>query len=87
VPIQRCTADVVPEESARLALGVRREAIVDQRRCGQIERIFERIYHVDPGRSRGEGGGGLGLTIVRSMLTHAMDMSRCKVHPAEERSR
>ncbi len=30
--------------------------------------IFERLYRADPGRSRGQGGSGLGLSIVRGLV-------------------
>jgi signal transduction histidine kinase len=35
----------------------------------ELEHVFERFYRADPSRDRASGGAGLGLAIVRELVT------------------
>ncbi|TMF06509.1 MAG: hypothetical protein E6I52_00040 [Chloroflexi bacterium] len=35
----------------------------------QLEHVFERFYRAEPSRDRASGGAGLGLAIVRELVT------------------
>jgi two-component system phosphate regulon sensor histidine kinase PhoR len=50
---------------------------------GDLRRIFERFYRVDAGRSREEGGTGLGMAIVK----HAAQLRGGRVEVSSELGR
>jgi two-component system sensor histidine kinase SenX3 len=50
---------------------------------GEVERIFERFYRVDPARHRSTGGTGLGLSIVKLVAASHGGEARVSSEPGE----